>query len=44
LGGHLAGFVEGDDADLFSVGVDEADGADADLLVHSWLFDRALSC
>jgi hypothetical protein len=44
FGGHLSGFVQGDDSDLLSLGVDEADGADADLFVYAWLFDEVLSC
>lgn len=35
LTGVVAGYFDGDDADLFAVGVDEADGADADLIVYS---------
>jgi hypothetical protein len=43
LGCSFSGFVEGDDSYLFSVGVDEADGADADLIVYAGLLDGATS-
>jgi hypothetical protein len=44
LVGALAGVVESDDADLFAVGVDEADGADTDLVVDAGIGNLACSC
>jgi len=43
LGGPLLGRLEGDDADLLTVLGDQADGADADVFVDSWIVDDSFS-
>jgi hypothetical protein len=43
LRGGLLGLIEGDDADLFTVGSDETNGAEVDLIVDAdFLFDAKL--
>jgi hypothetical protein len=37
VGRLLSGFFQGDDTDLLAVGVDESDGADADVVVYASL-------
>jgi hypothetical protein len=39
----FTGLLKGNDADLLAFGVDEADGADPDLVVDAWVGDRMSS-